>query len=116
MSQFDSISPPEQNHPENVQYVYVRAGNPTRSLVFGICGLIAWIMPIVSLPLTIVGIIYGRPDVYGNGKTAARVGTILCIIGLCLTVVNMIIGGYLGATGQHPLIRTPQEIKQRDAD
>jgi hypothetical protein len=75
-------------------------GKPTASLVLGLCGLIAWIIPLFGFPVTITGLVFGikalgRPQ---NGMAIA--GTVLCGLGLVLTAINSAVGAYLGATGQ----------------
>ncbi len=69
------------------------SGKATTSLILGYIGLLAWIIPLFGLPITITGLVMG---IKGNSKA----GTILCIIGLVLTIINSAIGAYKGATGQ----------------
>lgn len=69
------------------------------SLVLGIIGLIAWALPIIGAPVTIVGLILGVKGRGTNHKKLATAGIVLCIIGLFATVVNGAIGSYKGATG-----------------
>lgn len=71
------------------------------SLVLGIVGLLAWIIPLFGYPITITGPVPwcqrqkdSRGAQYGDG------GVCLSIIGLVLTVINSAYGAYLGATGQ----------------
>jgi len=75
-------------------------GKALASLVLGIVGLIAWFIPLIGLPVTVVGLILGIIEMPGKGRGMAKVGVILCIIGLILTIINAAIGAYLGATGQ----------------
>ncbi len=80
------------------------AGKPGLALGLGIFGLIAWFIPIVGLPVTISGIILGVKALSGPKKGLAVAAVILCGIGLFLAAINMAMGAYLGATGQHDLI------------
>lgn len=75
-------------------------GKAVASLVLGIIGLIAWIIPIIGAPINIVGLVMGIKNRTGKNKGLAIAGIVLCIIGLIATIVNGAIGAYKGATGQ----------------
>jgi hypothetical protein len=75
-------------------------GKPGVSLSLGIFGLIAWIIPIVGLPVTITGLVFGIKALKREEISLAVVGTALCAIGLLLSVGNAVVGAYLGATGR----------------
>lgn len=63
------------------------------ALVLGICGVVAWCLPLIGYPVTIVGIIMGIIGIKkGNGKTMAIIGLILSILFLLLTLGNSIAG------------------------
>jgi hypothetical protein len=47
--------------------------------------MLAWILPILGLPVTIVGIV-------------------LCIIGLVLTIMNGAIGAYMAVKGENEIV------------
>ncbi|GHT16687.1 hypothetical protein FACS1894189_0990 [Planctomycetales bacterium] len=68
-------------------------GKATASLILGCIGLLAWVIPLFGLPITIIGLIMGI-----KGKSTP--GTILCVIGLGLTLINAAIGAYIGAGGR----------------
>jgi hypothetical protein len=61
-------------------------------------------VPLIGLPITVVGLVLGANDLQSPHRRAARIGVILCIIGLGLSLINAAVGAYLGATGQHGLI------------
>lgn len=63
------------------------------SLVLGIISLIAWIIPLIGAPVSIIGLVLGVKKKY-------TAGIVLNVIGLVLTVANAAIGAYMGATGQ----------------
>lgn len=65
----------------------------TASLVLGIVGCIAWLIPLIGFPVTIVGLILGIRRKY-------TVGIILNVIGLSLTLVNSAVGAVLGYQGK----------------
>ncbi len=70
------------------------------SLILGLIGIIAWIIPIIGFPVTIIGLVYGVNSLKGSRRGIALAGTILCIVFLLTTTVNSISGAYQGATGQ----------------
>ncbi|AEE95789.1 DUF4190 domain-containing protein [Mahella australiensis] len=75
------------------------------SLILGLIGIIAWIIPIIGFPVTIIGLICGVNSLKGNRRGIALAGTILSVIFLLATTVNSVSGAYQGATGQ--LEQTP---------
>ncbi len=78
----------------------------TASLVLGIIGMIAWVIPLFGAPINITGLVMGIKGLKSPKRASAVAGVVLCIIGLIFTVINAVIGAYLGATGQHPLLRS----------
>ena len=77
---------PADSHSRNEQ-------KSTTSLVLGIISLIAWIIPLLGFPISIVGLIFG---IYKKYTT----GIILNVIGLSITLINSAIGAVLGAQGK----------------
>jgi len=75
----------------------------TASLILGIIGLIAWVLPLFGFPVTIIGLIMGIVGQKSTKKNMAMAGIVLSIIGLVITIINSAIGAYQGATGTHPL-------------
>jgi hypothetical protein len=76
-----------------------RTGRATASLVLGIVGLIAWLIPLIGFPVTITGLVMGFQGQHSSKKAVATAGIVLSIIALVLTVINSAVGAYLGATG-----------------
>lgn len=70
------------------------------SLVLGIVGVIAWLIPIIGFPVIIVGLILGIIGRGKGGKGMATAGITLCIITLVLTIANSAIGAFMGYNGQ----------------
>ncbi len=63
--------------------------------------MVAWIIPIIGLPITIHWAGVGKEGVeFVEIRGCGAAGVILSIIGLVLTVINGAIRAYLGATGQ----------------
>ena len=81
------------------------AGQAVASLVLGCVGLIAWCLPILGLPVTITGLTLGVVGLSSRQRGLAVTGVVLSMLGLALSVANAAVGAYLGATGQHPLLR-----------
>ena len=83
---------PMQNQ-SSTNYVTETGQNSTASLVLGIIGLIAWLIPLFGFPITIVGLILGIRRKYTTG-------IVLNVIGLSITLINSVIGAVLGAQGK----------------
>lgn len=77
-----------------------KKGMSIASMVLGICGFIAWCLPLIGYPVTIVGLILGIIGIKKGAKGMAVAGIIMCSITLVLTIINSALGAYLGATGQ----------------
>jgi hypothetical protein len=79
--------------PASVQQPVQRNGVATASLVLGIISIIAWLLPILGLPLSIIGVVLGH---LGRRLTVRRgratTGLVLSYIALGLTVLNAIAG------------------------
>ncbi len=71
-------------------------GKAIASLVLGLVGLIAWLLPLAGYPVTIVGIVMGVKGLKSEKKSLAIAGLILSIIGLAATLVNSILGAVMG--------------------
>ena len=78
----------------------MNSGKATASLVLGIVSMLAWLLPIIGLPTSIVGLVLGIKSINSPSRGLAITGLTLSIIGLVLTIINASIGAYLGATGQ----------------
>lgn len=75
-------------------------GKAIASLVLGILGLLAWLLPLIGLPITIVGLVLGMVDRKSERRGLAMAGIVLNALFLALTLANAGYGAYLGATGQ----------------
>lgn len=62
------------------------------ALVLGIVGLIAWLLPLVGYPVTIVGLVLGIKSVKSEKRGMAIAGIVMSSIGLVLTLINSILG------------------------
>ena len=75
-------------------------GKAVTSLVLGIVGMLAWLLPIIGLPVAITGLVFGVRSLNSVNKGMAFAGLTLSIIGTVLSIINASIGAYMGATGQ----------------
>lgn len=64
-------------------------GKAVASLLLGIVGLFAWVVPCMGLPVTIIGLVLGIVDRNGPGRRVAIIGIILCSIGLAIVLTEM---------------------------
>ncbi|MBI2042479.1 MAG: DUF4190 domain-containing protein [Candidatus Nealsonbacteria bacterium] len=87
-------------------------GKATTGLVLGIIGLIAWFIPIIGAPITIIGLIFSIKGLKSLKRGVAITGIVLCSIGLLATIINASIGAYMGATGQNSITNKTELIKQ----
>ncbi len=70
------------------------------SLVVGIINLCAWFIPLCGGPLSIVGIVLGVLGMKSTTqRTLAIVGIVLSGLGLLASIVNAVLGAYLGTQG-----------------
>lgn len=77
-----------------------KKGMSIASMVLGICGFVAWCLPLIGYPVTIVGLILGITGMKKGGKGMAIAGIVMCAITLALTLCNSFLGAYLGAIGE----------------
>ncbi len=71
--------------------------------------MFAWFIPIIGLPVQIIGLVLGGLSLKSKDNVQATVGIALCIVGIALSIIN----GYWGAyVATHPL--TPEQACQRD--
>lgn len=80
-------------------------GKAVASMILGIVGLAAWLIPLIGLPITVIGLTLGIIALKSSNRGMAIAGIIMSTLGLVLTIINGSIGAYLGATGQHSLFR-----------
>lgn len=88
-----NVQPNQPQQPE-------QKGFSIASMVLGICGWVAWCLPILGYPVCITGLVLGILGVKKGGKGMAIAGIVMSAITLVLTLFNSLLGAYLGATGQ----------------
>ena len=77
-----------------------KKGLSIAALVLGLVGLLAWILPIIGLPVGVVGLVLGIVGIKKGARKRAVAGIVLSIISLLLTIANASIGAYMGYKGQ----------------
>lgn len=68
------------------------SGKATASLILGIISLVAWLLPLIGYPISIVGLYLGIYDRKKEKNTFSKIGIILSAIGLGITAINSIAG------------------------
>ena len=63
------------------------SGSSTTSLVLGLIGIVAWIVPFIGYIVTIIGFILGIIGVKKDGSGRAIAGIVLCVIFFAITVL-----------------------------
>lgn len=77
---------------EAPQPVVEKKGFSIASMVLGLCGLLAWCIPIFGYPVCITGLVLGILGIKKGGKKMAIAGIILSAITLLITIANSVIG------------------------
>lgn len=62
------------------------------SFILGIVDAMAWLLPIIGIPVSIVGLILGILGIKSTKRWMAVVGIILSSIFLVAAIINVIIG------------------------
>ncbi|GEM_PF-831555 len=75
-------------------------GEAIASLVLGLIGLLVWLLPILGVPLTIIGLVLGVYSRTSPKRKLAIAGIVLCIIGLLASITNSALGVYMLTTGK----------------
>lgn len=81
----------------------VKEKKSTAALALGVLSLIFWLLPVLGLPVAVIGIILGIKGLK-NKQKLAQAALICSIIGLALAAANAALGAYLGATGQLTIV------------
>jgi hypothetical protein len=75
-------------------------GKAIAAMVLGICSLVFWCLPILGLPIAVVGLVLGVTNKNPAGAGQAKAGVIMSIIGLVLSIGNAIVGVIMAVNGQ----------------
>ena len=66
------------------------------SMILGIIGVIAWLLPFLGFPITIAGLVLGIIGLKSQRPGMAIAGLVLCCIFLIATVINSALGFLVG--------------------
>jgi hypothetical protein len=69
------------------------------SLVLGVVSLLAWLIPVVGLPVSVVGLILGIIGRRSRSRGLALGGIITSSIGIGLSLINAILGAIFALRG-----------------
>ena len=82
-----------------------KKGKALTSFILGIVSTVAWFIPIIGAPVTIVGLIMGILGRKSSRKWMAIVGIVLCSIFLIATVVNGVLGAIIAVDKMNEILR-----------
>ncbi len=68
--------------------------------ILGLVSILAWLLPIIGLPVTVCGIVFSSMGLSSTARGKARVGLILSIIFLILTILNGIVGASMAVVAE----------------
>lgn len=66
-----------------------------RAYYIGIVSLIAWLLPLLGFPVSIIGLYLGYKDIKKSENLSVRRGILFSQIGLILTIINAILGAIM---------------------
>lgn len=81
------------NEENNVQKA--NSKNSVKALtgfVLGLCSIMAWVIPLIGFPVTVIGIIFSALGLNSNRRALAIAGLVLSIIFFVVTLINSIVG------------------------
>lgn len=64
--------------------------------ILGIISMFAWLLPLAGYPVSITGLVLSVKARKNPENKTALAGMILSIIGLVLTVINSVLGAFMG--------------------
>lgn len=74
---------------------------PKISFILGLIGLVAWLLPILGLPIQIIALIFGIQGLSSpTKKNFAIAAIVLAILGLMLSIVNAAFWAYFNVMNQ----------------
>jgi hypothetical protein len=66
----------------------------TVALVFGYAGLLGWLLPLLGVPLTIIGVVLSARGLRSPERRRAVLALVLNIVGLVLSIGSSALGFY----------------------
>lgn len=80
-------------------------GKALTSFILGLVSIVAWFIPIIGAPVTIVGLVMGILGRKSSRKKMAIAGIILCSVFLVVTVVNGVIGAIMAVETMNEILK-----------
>lgn len=62
------------------------------AMILGILGIFVWPLPYLGFPFNVVGLALGILGLKRHGRGMAVAGTVMCSLGLALTIANLAFG------------------------
>lgn len=99
--------PPQPAYPPPAQPVYAPPppypqtqrtggeGQAIAALVIGIVGGLTWCLPLVGIPLAIIGIVLGVMGMKSTKRTLAIIGIVFCVLSLIAGIGNSVVGAVM---------------------
>lgn len=93
-----------------------RAKRAKVGFVLGLIGIIAWIIPIIGLPVGICGIVFSSLGLESSKRKKAIIGLTLSIIFTILALFNGVIGAVLGGLRSYDTQKSELQTQVAPAD
>ncbi|MEO6053567.1 MAG: hypothetical protein ABIP97_06105 [Chthoniobacterales bacterium] len=74
-------------------------------LICGLAGLLFWLIPPLGFPTSLLGLFFAGSAIKSARKKIAIFATILCALGVLLSVANVGIGIYVYTTGKPKVLK-----------
>ena len=79
-------------------------GKAVTSLILGLISIVTCLIPLIGLPTTIAGLVFGIKGLGPRRRGTAIAGIVLSTIFLFATILNAAAGIYLAMNGRHDLV------------
>lgn len=86
------------NNVNNETVTNKKATKAMVGFILGLVGIIAWFLPIIGVPVTILGIIFSALGINSQNRNKAIAGLILSIVFLVVTLINSFLGALMTST------------------
>ena len=63
--------------------------------ILGLCSIVAWFIPLIGFPVTVLGIIFSTLGLNSNRKSLSITGIVLSVIFFVITLINSITGAIM---------------------
>lgn len=83
---------------DQINYDNKKSKNALTGFILGLCSIIAWFIPLIGFPVTVLGIVFSALGLNSNRKAMAVSGLVLSIIFFLITLINSIAGAVIMST------------------